>query len=111
VALDEDQLFHCRPQTVRAFDAAARWAACARAADELSLTRSAVSHHIKGSKRALNQAVSGSGWLDMTEPGMPAHAKPACLALIRGRRFYRSPTQTWRTLTVSVPAVVLQLAG
>ena len=41
-------------QTIRAFEAAARLGSFARAADELALTASAVSHHMKGLESRLH---------------------------------------------------------
>ena len=73
-------------QTVRAFEAAARLGSFARAADELSLTASAVSHHIKGLESRLHAKLfvrAGRG-VALTETGHALHAKLALgLALNR----------------------------
>ena len=92
-------------QTVRAFEAAARLGSFARAADELGLTASAVSHHMRGLESRLHVklfARAGRG-VAMTEAGHALHAKLALgLALIEQAFAEAHQRKRWRTLTVSV---------
>jgi len=92
-------------QTVRAFEAAARLGSFARAADELALTASAVSHHMKGLESRLHAKLfvrAGRG-VELTETGHALHAKLALgLALIEQAFAEAHQRKRWRTLTVSV---------
>ena len=92
-------------QTVRAFEAAARLGGFARAADELGLTASAVSHHMRGLESRLHTklfARAGRG-VALTETGHALHAKLALgLALIEQAFVEAHQRKRWRTLTVSV---------
>jgi LysR family glycine cleavage system transcriptional activator len=92
-------------QTVRAFAAAARQGSFARAADELGLTASAVSHHMKGLESRLHAKLfvrAGRG-VALTETGHALHAKLALgLALIEQAFAEAHQRKRWRTLTVSV---------
>ena len=92
-------------QTVRAFEAAARLGSFARAADELGLTASAVSHHMRGLESRLHAklfARAGRG-VALTETGHALHAKLALgLALIEQAFAEAHQRKRWRTLTVSV---------
>src|SRR3979409_2604189 len=92
-------------QTVRAFDAAARLGSVARAVDELALTASAVSHHMKGLESRLHAKLfvrAGRG-VALTETGHALHAKLALgLALIEQAFAAAHQRKRWRTLTVSV---------
>jgi LysR family transcriptional regulator, glycine cleavage system transcriptional activator len=92
-------------QTIRAFEAAARLASFARAADELAVTASAVSHHMKGLEQRLHAKLfvrAGRG-VALTETGQALHAKLALgLALIEQAFAEAHERKRWRTLTVSV---------
>src|SRR5438552_10886257 len=100
-------------QTVRAFEAAARLGSFARAADELALTASAVSHHMKGLELRLHAKLfvrAGRG-VALTETGHALHAKLALgLALIEQAFAEAHQRKRCRTLTVSVlPASATRL--
>ena len=92
-------------QTVRAFEAAARLGSFARAADELALTASAISHHMKGLESRLHTKLfvrAGRG-VALSEAGHALHAKLALgLALIEQAFAETHQRKRWRTLTVSV---------
>ena len=92
-------------QTIRAFEAAARLGSFARAADELALTASAVSHHMRGLESRLSAKLfvrAGRG-VALTETGHALHAKLALgLALIEQAFAEAHQRKRWRTLTVSV---------
>src|SRR5450631_4133635 len=76
-----------------------------RAADELALTASAVSHHMKGLESRLHAKLfvrAGRG-VALTETGHALHAKLALgLALIEQAFAEAHQRKRWRTLTVSV---------
>jgi LysR family glycine cleavage system transcriptional activator len=92
-------------QTVRAFEAAARLGSFARAADELALTASAISHHMKDLESRLQAKLfvrAGRG-VALTEAGHTLHAKLALgLKLIEQAFAEAHQRRRWRTLTVSV---------
>ena len=92
-------------QTVRAFVAAARLGSFARAADELGLTASAVSHHMRGLESRLHAKLfmrAGRG-VALTETGHALHAKLALgLGLIEQAFAEAHQRKRWRTVTVSV---------
>ena len=92
-------------QTIRAFEAAARLGSFARAADELGLTASAVSHHMRGLESRLSAKLfvrAGRG-VALTETGHALHAKLALgLTLIEQAFAEAHQRKRWRTLTVSV---------
>src|SRR5258708_21135456 len=99
-------------QTVRAFEAAARLGSFARAADELAVTASAVSHHMKGLESRLHAKLflrAGRG-VALTETGQALHAKLALgLALIEQAFAEAHQRKRWRTLTLSVlPALAVR---
>jgi LysR family transcriptional regulator, glycine cleavage system transcriptional activator len=92
-------------QTIRAFEAAARLGSFATAAEELSLTASAVSHHMRGLEDRLRVKLfrrEGRGVV-LTEPGHALHAKlTQGLALIEQAFLETHQRKTWSALTVSV---------
>jgi DNA-binding transcriptional LysR family regulator len=92
-------------QTVRAFEAAARLGSFARAAQELDLTASAVSHHMKGLEQRLRVQLfmrQGRG-VSLTEAGQVLNAKLAQgLALLQQAFAEAHERKRWRALTVSV---------
>jgi LysR family transcriptional regulator, glycine cleavage system transcriptional activator len=92
-------------QTLRAFEAAARLGSFARAAEELSLTASAVSHHMKGLEARLKVPLfqrRGRG-VALSEAGQALHIKLAQgLALIEQAFADAHRRKRWRALTVSV---------
>ena len=92
-------------QTVRAFEAAARLGSFARAADELALTASAVSHHMRGLESRLQTKLfvrAGRG-VALTETGHSLLAKVTMgLALIEQAFTEAHQRKRWRALTVSV---------
>ncbi len=92
-------------QSVRAFEAAARHQSFSRAAEELSLTHGAVSHHMKNLEERLRVKLftrSGRG-VALTEAGQALHMKVRQgLALIEQAFEEAHQRKIWRTLTVSV---------
>jgi LysR family transcriptional regulator, glycine cleavage system transcriptional activator len=92
-------------QTVRAFDAAVRLGSFARAADELGLTASAVSHHMRGLEQRLHVQLflrQGRG-LVATEAALVLHAKLAQGLTLMEQAFADAHLRKrGRALTVSV---------
>jgi LysR family glycine cleavage system transcriptional activator len=92
-------------QAVQSFEAAARHQSFSRAADELSVTHGAVSHHIRNLEERLRVklfARSGRGVV-LTETGQALSLKlRQGLSLIEQAFEEAHQRKAWRTLTVSV---------
>jgi LysR family transcriptional regulator, glycine cleavage system transcriptional activator len=92
-------------QTVQAFEAAARHQSFSRAAEELSLTHGAISHHVKNLEQRLNISLFtrvGRG-VQLTEQGLSLSLKVRQgLGLIEQAIEEAQSRKAWATLTVSV---------